>query len=168
MLFIDKYNNKYEIKSIINEEYLIEHSNLLIKDTPHKYFNEIKYLANCCINSNCNYSFNLYKNNKLISFIYGYYDYSVYTVNLFWFNNIKNSFIFLSLLNKYYLDTLIKIEIYRPYKEAKWYLFDNFFNNTNHINYIKDIKINNNTINKANNLLDLYKVKLWDNMEKHN
>lgn len=166
-MFIDKYNNIYKIEYINNEEYLIDHCNKLIKDTPHKYFNEIQQLANCCINNDYNHSYNLYKNNKLISFIYGYYSYSIYTINLFWFNNIKNSFLFLSLLNKYYLDTLIKFKICRPYKEAKWYLFDNYFNNTNHSNYITYIKVDNNTINKANKLLDTYRITLWDNMVKH-
>lgn len=166
-LFIDKYNNVYSLVSIITEEYLLEHSNLLIRDTPHKYYSEIKNIAKSCIYNQNNLSYNLYKNNKLVSFTYGDYLFSIYTSKLFWFNNMKNAFILLSLLKKYCTDVLVKINIDRPYKEAKWYLFDNYFNNTNHNNFITYIKITDTTTQNVNKLLELYGVKLWDNTVMH-
>lgn len=162
-IFTDKYNNIYKLPPVTSEEYLEEHITYLIQDTPHQFPNEIKNLAKSCIYNKHNLSYNLYKNNKLIAFIYGYYVFSIYTVKLLWFNNMKNSLLLLSLLKKYYMNPLVKIVIDRPYKEAKWYLFDNFFNNTTHNNFITHININNNTIIKSNQLLETYGVKLWDN-----
>ena len=165
-MFKDKYNNIYNINKINNMEYLLEHTNNLIIDTPHKYYSEIKTLAEYCIDNKYNCSYSFYKNNKLVSFIYGYFIYNELTIRLFWFNNIKNSFIFLSLLYKYYLDILVKINIYNPYDEAKWYLFDNYFNNKNNKNYINYIRMTNHIFNNVNNLLSLYGIIQWDNTDK--
>lgn len=160
--YIDKYNNIYNITNNINHESINEHIQYMLNNTPHDNIYELKSIVSIVLSAINNCIFLLYKNNKLVSFSYGILNNNIYDIRLYWYNTMKNSFIFFSLLVDI-LTTINIIHINRPFKSAKWYLFSNFFN-TKIVN--NNIYITDKAINQSRSLLKKYEVKLWDKKDQ--
>ena len=160
--YIDKHNNLYYITNNINHESIKKHIQHMLDDTPHDNVYELKSIIAIVLSAINNCIFLFYKNNKLVSFSYGILNNNIYDIKLYWYNTMKNSFIFFSLLVDI-LTTINIIHIDRPFKTSKWYLFSSFFNTRITSN---NIHIIDNAISKSKLLLNKYEIKLWDNTEQ--
>lgn len=154
--FKDKYDNKYKL--YINKyEDINKYIDLLLNDTPHtdkNYLNNIITKIKFNKTSKCLF---LYKNNKLVSFIFGHYTTSIYGIRLVWYDNIFNITLLFSLL-PFIFTNINRILIIMPFNTSKWYKFDNLFNNNNNNKNITNLWINKKTITNIKQFLNRYNI----------